>query len=76
MWVNKSKVAWKYLPKPFFFTTALLWSLQYLIKSGGNPGGFWKGWVEIRKIPSTEKRNPLNRQALSYLKKVKARLTY
>jgi len=76
MWVNKSKVAWKYLPKPFFFTTALLWSLQYLKKSGGHPAGFWRGWMEIRKIPSTEKRSPLNRQAISYLKKVKARLAY
>jgi GT2 family glycosyltransferase len=76
MWVNKSKVAWKYLPKRWFFTTALLWSLQYLKKSGGRLGGFRRGWVEIGKIPSTEKRRPLNAPALAYLKKVKARLAY
>jgi GT2 family glycosyltransferase len=76
MWVNKSKVAFKYLPRPFFFTTALLWSLEYLKKSGGHLSGFWKGWMEIRKIPSSEKRTPLHSQALAYLKKVKARLAY
>ena len=76
MWVNKSKVAWKYLPKVYFFTTALLWSGQYLKKSGWDIRGFWKGWRAIVSIPATEKRRPLNMGALSYLKKVKARLAY
>lgn len=76
MWVNKSKVAWKYLPKLYFFTTALLWSGQYLRKSGWDFGGFGKGWREIGHIPATEKRRPLQAGALSYLKRVKARLTY
>ncbi|NDC79565.1 MAG: glycosyltransferase, partial [Chitinophagia bacterium] len=26
MWVNKSKVAWRYLPRIYFFSTALMWS--------------------------------------------------
>jgi len=76
MWVNKSKVAWKYLPAVDFLTTALLWSLQYLKKSGGDIGGFWKGWQAIGKIPGTEKRKLLRKEALSYLKRVKARLWY
>ena len=76
MWVNKSKVAWKYLPKIDFYTTALLWSLRYLLLSKGDVGGFGSGWKEIGQIPSTEKRRPLNARALAYLKKVKARLAY
>lgn len=76
MWVNKSKVAWKYLPLPYFVTTALLWSLEYLQKSGGHMGGFFKGWRQIAGIPGTEKRAPVGKAALAYLRRVKARLWY
>ncbi|GGA85737.1 glycosyltransferase family 2 protein [Puia dinghuensis] len=76
MWVNKSKVAWKYLPWPFFCTTALLWSLEYLKKSGWHAGGFFKGWSEIARIPRTEKRSPVGQAARDYLRRVKARLSY
>ena len=76
MWVNKSKVAWKYLPLPYFVTTALLWSVEYLKKSGGHLGGFLKGWGQIGGIPGAEKRTPLGQQAFAYLRKVQARLWY
>ena len=76
MWVNKSKVAWKYLPLPYFLTTALLWSLEYAKKSGWHIGGLWKGWAQISRIPGTEKRVPVGKAALTYLKGVKARLWY
>jgi GT2 family glycosyltransferase len=76
MWVNKTKVAWKYLPKKYFYSTAMLWGGQYLRKTGWDFGGWLKGWKEISKISSQEKRTPLNQQALQYLKKVKARLTF
>lgn len=76
MWVNKSKVAWKYLPLPYFVTTALLWSLEYLQKSGWHMGGFFKGWRQIAGIPGTEKRAPVGKAALAYLRRVKARLWY
>lgn len=76
MWVNKSKVAWKYLPKKYYYSTALLWSYEYLRKTGFDLSGFFKGWKQVNHIPSTEKRKPLNSRAMDYLKKVKARLTY
>lgn len=76
MWVNKSKVAWKYLPLRFFCTTAFLWSLEYLKKSGWDPGGFFKGWSEVFGIPGQERRRPVGPAARSYLRRVKARLTY
>ena len=76
MWVNKSKVAWKYLPEKYFNSTALLWSLEYLKKTGFDLKGFKKGWQEIRNIPVTERRKPIGAAALNYLKKVGARLHY
>jgi GT2 family glycosyltransferase len=76
MWVNKSKVAWKYLPLRYFFTTALLWSVEYIKKSGGHPGGFFKGWRQIAGIPGGEKRMPIGKTAIAYLHRVKARLWY
>jgi len=76
MWVNKSKVAWKYLPQRYFFSTAFLWSLEYLKKSGWHIAGFIRGWREIARIPGTEKRTPVGAAAMAYLRRVKARLTY
>ncbi len=76
MWVNKTKVAWKYLPKKYFYTTAFLWSVQYLKNTNFNLAGFLKGWKKIFKITSTEKRIPIDKSSLNYLKKVDARLWY
>lgn len=76
MWVNKSKVAWRYLPKKYFYSTAFLWSLQYLKTTGVDLPGFFAGWKEIRRIPRTEGRSPVSRSTLDYLKSLKARLSY
>jgi GT2 family glycosyltransferase len=76
MWVNKSKVAWKYLPGRYFISTAFLWSLEYLKKSGWDVGGFTKGWIEVFRIPRNEKKTRIGAAALSYLRRVKARLGY
>ncbi|HEX5654232.1 MAG TPA: glycosyltransferase [Chitinophagaceae bacterium] len=76
MWVNKSKVAYRYLPKKYFYSTAILWSLQYLRVAGLNRKGWIKGWNEVFSIPRIEKRTPISRNTLGYLEKVKARLWY
>ncbi|HLZ85674.1 MAG TPA: hypothetical protein VKQ52_00485, partial [Puia sp.] len=76
MWVNKSKVAWKYLPLRFFYTTAFLWSLQYLKKSGWHVRGFFRGWEDVNRIQATERRSPVGSAARNYLRRVKARLSY
>ncbi|OQP45464.1 hypothetical protein A4H97_32490 [Niastella yeongjuensis] len=75
MWVNKTKVAWKYLPFIYFVTTAILWSFEYLKKTAYLPG-WLKGWFQIFGIPGSEKRKPVNKTGLNYLKKVEARLWY
>jgi GT2 family glycosyltransferase len=76
MWVNKTKVAWKYLPQKYFYSTAILWGLQYLRRTGWHFAGWFAGWKEIFKIHSREKRNVLGKEALNYLKRMKARLWY
>lgn len=76
MWVNKSKVAWKYLPLPYFFSTAFLWGVEYLRKSGGHAAGFLKGWRQVARIPREERRRPVGQSCRAYLRKVKARLSY
>lgn len=76
MWVNKSKVAYRYLPKKYFYSTAILWSLQYLRNTGFDITGLVAGWKEIAAIPGSEKRNPISQDTLAYLRKVKARLWY
>ncbi len=76
MWVNKTKVAYRYLPKIYFYTTAFMWSLQFLRKTSFGLTNFLTGWKEISKIYATEKRSPINKPTLRYLKKLKARLWY
>ncbi|OIR05728.1 N-glycosyltransferase [mine drainage metagenome] len=76
MWVNKAKVAWRYLPAFYFYTTALMWSLQYLKETKFNMGGLFKGWRDVLSIPNKEKRNPISKKSLEYLQTVEARLWY
>lgn len=76
MWVNKSIVAYRYLPIGYFFTTSFMWSLQYLKETNFNMIGFIKGWKAVFKIFSSEKRTPLSYTSLEYLQATKARLWY
>ncbi len=76
MWVNKTKVAYRYLPKPYFYSTAIMWSLLVLKKTSFNIKVFMHGWQKIMRIPHTEKREPLRRATLHYIKKVGGRLWY
>jgi GT2 family glycosyltransferase len=75
-WVNKSKVAWRYLPARYFFSTAIAWSLQYLRQAFTRPADFLKGLGRIVQIPFKEKRQKLNTASLRYLRQVQARLWY
>jgi GT2 family glycosyltransferase len=76
MWVNKSKVAWRYLPKIYFYSTALLWSFQYLHVTGFNLKHYFRAWKAITTIPLMEKRKQISDTAMAYLRKVEARLYY
>jgi len=75
-WVNKSKVAWRYLPLRYFLSTSFLWSFQYLMNAPTHLGLYFNGWSEIFKVPSTEKRKRVKNATLRYLKNVEARLWF
>ncbi len=76
MWINKSKVAWRYLPKKYFYSTAFMWSLEYLKKTGFKFQNFFPAWKSILAIPNNELRKPLKQSTLDYLERVEARLWY
>ena len=76
MWVNKTKVAWRYLPLYCYFTTAIMWSTFFLLNSKFDIIGFIKGWVAVITIPFNEKGNKVSKPTLEYLNKVGARIAY
>ena len=76
MWVNKTKVAWRYLPFHCYFTTAVAWSAFFLLNSKFDIIGFIKGLVAVITIPIKEKGNKLSKTSLEYLNKVEARIAY
>ncbi|HEY0041509.1 MAG TPA: glycosyltransferase, partial [Flavisolibacter sp.] len=76
MWLNKAKVAWRYLPRKYYFSTAIMWSVQYLKTTSFDLAGFFKGWNEVLSIIKKEKRSPIKKETVQYLKKVEARLWY
>jgi len=76
MWVNKTKVAWRYLPMPCYFTTAIMWSMFFLLNSKFDLIGFINGWIAIVTIPFNEKRNKVSKLPQEYLNKVEARILY
>jgi GT2 family glycosyltransferase len=76
MWVNKSIVAYNYLPKRYFYSTAIMWSLQYLKLTSFNIAGFVKGWKTIAAIPKQNLRKSIKQNTIATLKKLEARLWY
>lgn len=75
-WVNKARVAWRYLPLRYFLTTAVLWSFEYVRQVKGHPRDYFHSWFDVFRIPFTERRTLLSRPSLAYLKSVDARLWY
>jgi GT2 family glycosyltransferase len=75
-WVNKSVVAWRYLPLRYFVTTTLMWSLEYIRRVRGHPAGYLRAWRDVLRIPFVERRRPIGPDALAYLRTVGARLWY
>ena len=61
-WVNKSKVAWRYLPRVYYFTTMFLWSFEYIRKAKGNWNGYFTSWAKTLRICVTEGRKPIGKR--------------
>lgn len=75
-WVNKSKVARRYLPFVYYVSTMAGWSLEYIKKAKGHWGTFFRSWGKAIQAGFTEKRKPVSKKGLAYLKQVRARLWY
>lgn len=75
LWVNKSKVAYRYLPYKYFVTTALMWSFQFLKKTSFNWRLFIGGWKKIISIPRNE-RKVIGQTTLDYIRSVEGRMWY
>lgn len=75
-WVNKSKVARRYLPFKYYLSTMMAWSMEYVKKAGGHWGTYFSAWGKALKAGFSEKRDPVGKKALEYLKSVGARLWY
>jgi GT2 family glycosyltransferase len=76
LWLNKSKVAWRYLPLPYFMSTAFMWSLEYLKQTRFDIPGWFGGLFRVLRIPASEKRIPISDSSLEYLRETEARLWY
>jgi GT2 family glycosyltransferase len=76
MWINKTKVAFKYLHYKYFLSTAILWSMLYLVKSKADIKGLLNGWGKIIELKKTQPKSPLSAAAYHYLKNTEARLWY
>lgn len=76
MWVNKAKVAWRYLPLIYFYTTSFMWSLQYLRIAGLDFNGWYNGIKQVFNLRKHEQRHPINKSTLKYLQSIRARLWY
>jgi GT2 family glycosyltransferase len=75
-WTNKTVVAWRYLPRRYAATTALMWSVEYMRRVRGHPADYLRAWLSVLRIPFTVRRTPLSPSAREYLESVGARLWY
>lgn len=75
LWVNKSKVAYRYLPKKYFYTTAIMWSIEFLKRTSFNWKLFFKGWKKISNISPSE-RKPISEKTVDFIKSVEGRMWY
>lgn len=75
MWENKCKVAYKYLPNKYYYTTYWAWMI-HLIKLFKNPFPIFKRALIIPKNVKKETPQKVSRKTLSRLKKLDARLYY
>lgn len=75
-WVNKTVVAWRYLPRRYALTTTFMWSLEYIRRVKGHPADYFRAWRDVLMIPLAVRRTPLQADSLAYLRSLGARLLY
>lgn len=81
---NRIYIAAKHMPFPYWLTHVVIWGGAAFIWAirAGQPGEFFRGvrsvWTDglMKKALEYRRKNPMNRNALAYLKKHKGRLIY
>lgn len=76
LFVNKSLIAYKYLPYRYVITHFIMWSAYFLVKSKGNVPTYAQLLRQLRKKMSATKRSKISDNTLAYIHSVKGRLTY
>lgn len=76
MWLNRTKVAYRYLPWIYIISTILIWSSYFLIRFPLSFKIYLTVWREIFLLPKTNTRQPLKESTMHYLKYLQARLWY
>lgn len=74
--INKTIIAYRFLPIEYVFTHYCMWSLYFLRKSGFNVINWLSATAELLKKIKKEKRRPIGKSTLSYIHTVKGRLWY
>lgn len=76
LWLNKTVIVYTYLPRIYFISTSILWSLKFLKDTKMNVKEYVNTFILILNKVKTVTRKPLSKDSLKYLKSVEARLWY
>jgi len=76
LFVNKTLIAWKYLPMIYVLTHFVMWSAYFLAKSKMNLGSYFQLLTQLRQKISHTPRVVIKEETLNYIRHVKGRLTY
>ncbi len=74
--VNKTIIAYRFLPYRFVVSHFIMWSAYFIVKSRCNLFKWVTSCYELFSRMVKEKRTPISKDSLAYLKKVNARLTF
>ncbi|MCB0737623.1 MAG: hypothetical protein KDC92_08930, partial [Bacteroidetes bacterium] len=73
---NKSLIAYRYLPWKYVLTHLFMWSGFFLTKSKWKFGKWLKALAGYNQMVKNDKRTPISKETLAYIKSVKGRLTH
>lgn len=76
MWLNKATVAYKYLPALYYYSTAIIWGIYFLKKSGFKVGLYLNTWVKILRMRRSTQRRSMSDATMKQLRQMDARLLY
>lgn len=76
MWLNRTKVAYRYLPMRYVISTAFIWSSYFLLRFPLSLQIYCQTWVKIFRLARENQRKVMQKTTLRYLKKLQARLWY